>query len=194
MSKIENKQRQNFITARILITTFLTISIIGLLLWQHFHGGVPSHHILDRKDLPEISNWLGALLLPILTWLLLDKIENRISKQYLLKQQTKNKNTRILGLFLLGLVFGIVLAISFINNYKPFLDNILYIFLLLSLIVPIYYSEFILGFVLGMTYTFGAILPTVFMLIIAAVGYLIYRFIRPLIMRVRKTSVNNSIR
>ena len=186
MSTKENKQRQNFIVTRILITGIVAILILGLLLWQYFHGEVPSHHILDREDLPEISNWWGGLLLPILTWLLLSKIENRISKQDSLTQQTKDQNIKILGLFLLGLIFGIVLATSFMNDYKPFLNNVLYIFLVLSLIVPIYYSEFILGFVLGMTYTFGAILPTIFILIIAVFGFLIYRFIRPLILRVTK--------
>lgn len=184
MSTKENKQRQNFIVTRILITAIVAILIIGLLLWQNFHGEVPSHHILDREDLPEISNWWGGLLLPILTWLLLSRIENRINKQESLTQQTKVQNIKILGLFLIGLIFAIVLATSFMNDYKPFLDNVLYIFLILSVIVPIFYSEFILGFVLGMTYTFGAILPTVFVLIIAVLGFLIYRFIRPLIIRV----------
>ena len=172
--------------AKILIIGILTILIFGLLLWEHFHGGVPSHHILDRKDLPEISNWWSALLLPILIWLLLRKIENRISEQDLLIQQAKSQNIKIFGRFFLGLILGIVLAVSFTNDYKPFLDNVLYIFLILSLIIPIYYSEFIFGFVLAMTYTFGAILPTFFILIIAALGFLIYSFIRPLIMRVTK--------
>ena len=96
MSTKENKQRQNFIVTRILITGIVTFLILGLLLWQYFHGEVPSHHILDRKDLPEISNWWGGLLLPILTWLLLSKIENRISKQDSLTQETKDQNIKIL--------------------------------------------------------------------------------------------------
>lgn len=98
----------------------------------------------------------------------------------------KKQTLKIFGLFLLGLLFGILLAASFTNDYKPFLDNVLYIFFVLSLIVPIYYPEFILGFVPDMTYTFGAILPTAFILIIAAFGFLIYKFIRPLILRVMK--------
>lgn len=186
MSTKKNKQSQNCVLTKILITGIVTILILGLLLWQNLHGNVPSHHILNQEDLPKISNWWGALLLPMLTWLLLSKIENRISKQGLLPQQEKSQNIRILGLFLLGLIFGIVLATSFIKDYKPFLDNVLYILLALCLIVPIYYSEFIFGFVLGMTYTFGAILPTFFILIIAAVGFLLYRFIRPLILRATK--------
>ncbi|MFS8083441.1 MAG: hypothetical protein ACMG51_08320 [Ginsengibacter sp.] len=183
----EKKLKQTFLVARILITCFLSILILGLLLWQHFHGGGPSHHILARKDMPEISNWWGVLLLPILTWILLIRIENRINNQGILTQRSK---IRIFVLFFLGLILGIVLAISFANNFKSFLDNFLYIILILSLFVPTYFSEFILGFILGMTYTFGAVLPTAFMLIIAIFGFLIYRFIRPLFLRL-KFSVNN---
>lgn len=171
---------------RILITSIITILIFGLLFWEHFHGGVPSHHILQRKGLPEISNWWGGLLLPVLAWILWGRIEKRLNNQNTSMQQPKNQNIKMLGLFLLGLILGISIAVSFTNDYGFFLDNVLYILLILSLIVPIYYAEFIMGFVLGMTYTFGAVLPTIFILIIAALGFLIYRFIRPLMLSVTK--------
>jgi hypothetical protein len=177
---------KNSIMTRILITSITTILIFGLLFWEHFHGGVPGHHFLQRKDLPEISNWWGGLLLPVLTWILLGRMEKRLDKQESLMQQAKNQNIKFIGLFLCGLIFGILIAASFTNDYKSFLDNVLYILLVLSFIFPIYYSEFILGFIFGMTYTFGAILPTIFILIIAALGFLVYRFIRPLILRITK--------
>lgn len=188
ISTLENMQRKNAIPPRIFITGLVTILIFGLLFWQYFHDGVPSHHILQQKDLPEISNWWGALLLPALACVLLGRIEKRLTKQNLLAQQAKNQTIKITGLFLLGLILGILIAVSFTNDYKIFLDNVLYVFLVLSLLFPIYYAEFILGFILGMTYTFGAVLPTIFILIIAALGFLIYRFIRPLILRVTKAA------
>ena len=46
------------------ITGIVTAGIWSLLLWDHFNGGVPSHHIMHQKDLPAISNWWGGLLLP----------------------------------------------------------------------------------------------------------------------------------
>lgn len=171
---------------RIYLTSTVTLLIFGLLIWQYFHSGVPSHHILQQKDLPEISNWWGGLLLPALTWILLGLIGKRLNKQDILAQKAKNQRIRIIGLFLLGLFLGISIAVSFTNGYKLFLNNVLYVFLVFSLFFPLYYSEFILGFVLGMTYTFGAILPTIFILLIAVLGFLIYRFIRPLIFRVKK--------
>lgn len=179
-------QNKNFSRTRIFTMCIVTILMFLLLLWEHFHGGVPSHHILNRKGLPEISNWWGGLLIPVLTWILLGKVEKRLNKQDSLTQQSKKQNIQILGLLLSGLFLGILIAISFTNNYQLFLDNILYVFLVCSLFFPIYYSEFILGFILGMTYTFGAILPTIFILIIAALGFLIYKFIRPLFLRARK--------
>ncbi len=171
---------------KVFITGIVTILIFGLLLWEHFHGGVPSHHILQQKNLPEISNWWGGLLLPVLTWILLGRIERRLNKQNSLSQQTKKQTIKIIGLFLLGLILGILIVVSFTNGYQFFLDNVLYVFLVLSLLLPVFYAEFILGFILGMTYTFGAILPTIFILIIAAIGFLLYQFIRPLILKVTK--------
>jgi uncharacterized protein YacL len=183
---MEKIQSANLRKLRIILSVIISILILGLLLWGYFHGGVPSHHILDQKNLPAISNWWSGILLPILTWILLGKIKNRIEKQPKIDSQYKSELKRVLVRFSIGLVFGIILAVSFINNYNPFLDNVLYLLLILSFIIPIFLSEFILGFVLGMTYTFGAILPTAFILIMAAIGFVIYRFIRPLIIKLTR--------
>jgi hypothetical protein len=170
----------------LIITAVISVLIVGLLVWDYFHGGVPSHHILDQKDLPSISNWWSGILLPVLTWILLGRIKSNIEKQTKSESHYKSEIKNILWRFGIGLVFGIMLSVSFTNGFKFFLDNVLYILLILSFFIPIFYSEFILGFVLGMTYTFGAILPTGFILIIAAIGFLIYRFIRPLIIKLLK--------
>lgn len=179
-----NMQNKNTALPKILITATVTLVIFGLLFWQHLHGGVPSHHILQRADFPEISNWWGGLLLPVLTWLALGRIEKRLNKQVLSMQTIDNQNIKILGRFFLGITLGLLIAVSFTNDYQLFLDNVPFVLLLLSLLIPIYYSEFMLGFILGMSYTFGAFLPTVFILIFAGLGYLVFRFIRPLILRV----------
>lgn len=188
-----NMQPSNYTKSKVYITILAFMMILGLLVWQHFHGGVPSHHILQKKDLPEISNWWGALLIPGLTWFLLSRIEKRLHKKVLVQQETKNQTLKIFGLFILGLTFGLVIALSFTNNFKLLLDNILYVFLIISLFVPIFYAEFILGFIFGMTYTFGAILPTVFILILAALGFLIYRFIRPFRSQIFSRTKNKNI-
>jgi hypothetical protein len=173
-------QRKGYVTAKIVITGIAAILIFGFLFWEHFHGGVSSHFILHDKDLPEISNWWGGLLLPGLTWLLLGKIEKRLNNQKSVIDKSKSQKFSILVLFIVGIILGVLISVSFTSDYKPILDNILYVILVLSLLVRIYYAEFMLGFILGMIYTFGVVIPTIFIFIIGAVGFLLYRFIRPL--------------
>jgi hypothetical protein len=179
-------QRQKLKKIKAIIAGIVTFLIFGFLFWEHFHGGVTCHYILNQQDLPSISNWWSGLLLPILTWFLLSRIEKRLDKQSLQTKQTNNSISKIFWSFLTGLVFGVLLSTSFTSEYKPFLDNVPYILIVLSFIIPVFYSEFILGFVLGMAYTFGAILPMIFILIIASSGFIIYGFIRPLVLRTTK--------
>jgi hypothetical protein len=163
---------------RVFFTAAVSIITLTLLGWQHFHGGVPAHHILARKDLPVISNWWGALLIPLLTWISLQRIKRRT--QFAPTATSPSKSWLI---FFAGLAFGVSIALAFVNDFQPFLENVPYILLLLGLLIPIFYAEFILGFVLGMSYTFGAVLPTLFVLIMAGAGYILYRFLRPLLMK-----------
>ena len=181
---------------RVIITLVITILIAGLLIWQHFNGGVPSHYFLQRKDFPEMSNWWGLLLLPLLSWFLLGRVELRLTKNEKSSSSKDQAYKKIIALFFIGLIWSILIAVSFVNDYKAMLDLVPIIFLLLSLLIPIFYAEFILGFVLGMTYTLGAILPTIFVLVFAGVGFVIYRFVRPLILKLlsvltKKTPYNN---
>lgn len=184
-------ERQIPIKIKAIIVVIVTILISGFLFWEHSNGGVTSHHILHQEDLPSISNWWSGLLLPVLTWFLLSRIEKRLEKQYAQAKNTKSAIGRIFWIFLTGLCFGVLLSVSFVNEYKPILDNILYVLIGLSFIIPIFYAEFILGFILGMTYTFGAIIPTVFILIMAAIGMLTYRFIKPSVLRLTKKLGNS---
>ncbi len=189
----EIARRQSRSNINVLLTGIVTVFVLSLLICEHFHGGVASHHILQQQNLPAISNWWNGLILPTLTWFLIDKTEKRIGKQSSQGQPTNNLQRQALRLFITGLGLGVLIATSFTNGYTAFLDNVPYIILVLSLIIPIYYAEFILGFILGMTYTFGAILPTFFILILAAIGILTYGFIRPVIMKLTmklKSSLN----
>lgn len=186
----DNPHTQNSAKTKVFITGIVTVFIFCLLFWEHFHGGVASHHILHQQNLPAISNWWSGLLLPILTWILISRSEKRLRMQSAYLQQSGNLKSKLLGLFMIGLVLGVLIATSFTNEYNLFLDNILYIILMLSLIVPIYYAEFMLGFILGMTYTFGTILPTIFILVTAAIGIISYRFVRPAIMKLTMRFTN----
>lgn len=66
---------------RIYLTLFVLLAELAHLAWEHFHGGVVSHNILNRRDLPAISNLWGALLLPALAWFLSGFTQKRMRSQ-----------------------------------------------------------------------------------------------------------------
>jgi hypothetical protein len=175
---------------RIIFTAGMFVCTLILLLWAHFHGGVTTHHVLQQGNLPGISNWWNLLLLPLLTWITTIRIQQRISKSQLSGSRSVWKG--IITRFLIALILGITISISFLNDFQPVLQNVPYVFLLLSLFVPIFFMEFMLGFVLGMVFTFGAALPTAFMLVLSAFGWIIYTWIRPLFLRLFSTVIRRS--
>ena len=185
-------ERPNPNGTKVIITGTVTLFIFVVLLLEHFSGGVPSHHLLHQKDLPAISNWWSGAFLPVITWILLGRIEMRLDRQNKKQQQTNDWYKKIFGLFMIGLVFAVLIAVSFTYGYHLFLDNVIYFLLILSLIIPIYYPEFILGFILGMTFTFGAILPSIFILIFAVIGAIIYKFLSPMLIKLIRLITKHS--
>jgi len=137
--KHEIAQRQNRANIKVLITGIVTVFVLSLLIWEHFHGGVASHHLLQQQNLPAISNWWNALFLPLLTWLLLGRTEKRLGKQSSKGQQPNNLQgqAQAARLFITGLVLGVLISVSFVNGYSIFLDNVPFIILVLSLLLPI---------------------------------------------------------
>jgi hypothetical protein len=174
-----------FFKTRMYLTAIVTIAILSLLIWNYYHGGVPSHHILQREDLPEISNWWGAVLLPMLTCFLLYRIQERINNNNVDKSVSKKLTIVIYG-FLGALSFGILLStfFTFGNTEIPF--YMLIGLLLLAMFFPIYRSECLLGFVIGMSFTFGVVLPTGIGTIFAILGVIIYRCIQPVLLYITK--------
>jgi hypothetical protein len=179
-----------FLKTQLYFIGIVSIAIWSLLTWDYYHGGVPSHHLLHREDLPSFSNWWAGLLLPLLTWLLFSRIKKRLDSD-------KEKNSLLLNIplhilygFIGALLFGIVLSIFFTlgNDEVPF-----YMMMGLfaaSLFFPIYRAECFLGFVIGMTFTFGGVLPIGIGSILALFGAVLYLLIRPAIMFVSTKLIN----
>ena len=146
---------------RIYTTLMVTAAELAHLLWEHFNGGVISHHLLNRSDLPAISNWWGIFLLPLLTWITVYFIEQRSSKHLsdTSKVSSVHKNA-ILG-SCSAFIYGACLAFCFANGYQTALSYLFPGLFLLALLLPVFRAEFLLGFVLGMALIFGAILPMI---------------------------------
>jgi len=170
----------SFFKFRIYFAFFVAIAIGSLLVWNYTHGGVPSHHILADESLPQVSNWWGALLLPLLTWFLTYRIQRRISQSREKEEISRQIINTVLG-FVAALTFGVLLSVFFRLGYNDMTGNMMLIIFPLALFVPLYRSEYLLGFVIGMTYTFGAVLPTgigsILVLITAAIHLYIRSFI-----------------
>jgi hypothetical protein len=166
--------------ARLGIAVILTVTaaIWSLLGWQAFHGGVPAHHILHRADMPAISNWWGALLIPVLTWFLIRRIKPRAMT-----------NPKLVFLaFAAGALVGAAQAITFFTGHEAITSDIVLSLFVLALFLPIYRAECVLGFILAMTAPFGALLPTAFAAVMAMAGVILYRGVRLALARVFRAS------
>jgi uncharacterized membrane protein YeaQ/YmgE (transglycosylase-associated protein family) len=175
---------KRFFKIRVYFTSIIAISIWALLIWNHYHGGVPSHHILNDKNLPEISNWWGALLLPLLSWILFYRIKKRAVENIDNESKESDSQINIIYGFIGALFSGILLSVFFTLGYANFPAYVLLLILMSGLFFPIYRAEYILGFVIGMTFTFGAVLSIVIAFILALIGAFLYLCIRTLILYV----------
>lgn len=134
--------------------------------WEHLHGGVAAHHLLNRADLPAISNWWGLLLIPALAWILVGRVQWRLARQSARSFRRPRLPGAVLAGFAGALGYGVTLALAFTTSYH----GLEYVFLgafAVALLVPVYRAEFVLGFIVGMTFTFGAVLPTILAVVIA---------------------------
>lgn len=160
------------------IVITVSITIWSLLIWQHFTNGVPSHHPLANEEYPAISNWWGALLLPLITWYLVRRTIQRLHHIHSMDIFSRASREALLA-GIVAMAFSTTLAWCFLNGYEPYAGWMLQGALLCSLFIPLYRAEYLLGFILGMTYTIGAVLPTVIGAIYCVICAVVYLLIRP---------------
>lgn len=163
-----NRTKQS--SSRLLLTGVVVVFALAHLGWEYFHGGVASHHLLHRADLPAISNWWGAVVLPGLAWILLGPILSRSGASPETANRLLRLPPRALPRFLGSLMFGAALAIAFAYGYEAVCAGMFLSMFVIALVLPVYLGEYLLGFVLGMTVTFGGVLPVVIGLVFAAMS------------------------
>jgi hypothetical protein len=147
------------------------------ILFEYFNGGVVSHHLLAREDLPGFSNWWGLLTIPVLTWVVFSLIHRRDQLESQTKQNIKMKGNGAIIRFLFALLFGIIISIL----WELGLENVLQYFILTPFLIaffkPLYLPEYLLGFVIGMIYTFGGILPIIIGIALLIICFVINRLV-----------------
>lgn len=162
-------------------TGLALLAELGHLAWEHFHGGVRRHHLLHRADLPSVSNGWGLLLLPALAWYLIGRIDRRRGR---LEEGRPGplRNSVIMG-FAGALLFGLLLSGCFTFRYETWAGILFQGLFLLALVLPVYRAECVLGFVVGMTFVFGAVLPTAIASLLAGFSLLVHVTVHPLLVR-----------
>lgn len=154
---------------RIIITLIITLLVWGHILWDYFNGGIPTHYLLHDDNLPGIPNWLGGIILPFFTWVVLHRIHKRVDAP-------EHKDTFRLAVYRFLAALGISVLISiFFTTGVDVIDYIMLAIFALAFVFPLYKAEFLLGWVLGSAYTFGAMIPMVMGLIFAGVLFLFYK-------------------
>jgi hypothetical protein len=128
---------QPFKLHRLLLVAAASLYIWALLAFEHYNGGVVSHHLLQREDLPAISNWWGALVVPLLSWFLSGLIYKRVVTAY--------PFAVVVG-FIAALLFGVLLSVLFVYQ-QQMLPGVMLSLPVLALLFPLYRTECLLGFV-----------------------------------------------
>ena len=144
--------------------------------WEYPHGCVLSHHLLANPDLPAVSNWWGLLLVPLLTWWTVGRIERRAR---LAASAGRPLAPAPLIAFLCALAYGATLAALFAAG-NPLVDYLFFGLLALGLVVRLWHAEYLLGFVLGFVWVAGPGLPAMFGAVIAVFSWLVHAAARAL--------------
>lgn len=144
--------------------------------WEYTHGGVASHHLLARGDLPAVSNWWGLLILPLLGWLASWTAMRRAAVD-------RRAAGRSVCAFLGALLVGLALSLSFAAGHESLASGIFFTALAAGLLLPTYRAEYVFGFVLGMTFVLGSVLPTMAASVGAAISAAAFFLVRPVMVR-----------
>ena len=146
--------------------------IVASLGWEVTHGGVKSHHLLDRPDLPAISNAWGLLVLPALGALAGGVVARRLTRG-------NGSLSHALVAFGGALAMGAALSAAFTTGRESPTFALFMATLSAGCVLRTYRAEYVFGFVLGMTFVFGSVLPTLVAAVAASVAAVVHLGLRP---------------
>ncbi len=174
------RTRQHHNDQRLLFVLLIAAFAVLHLTLEMLTGGVRTHYPLMREDLPALSNWWGLLVLPLFGWI----------AHYFAEQE--NSGVGILGLrkvafyrLVCGFAYGALIATGFELGLGQMPLYLLLGLLLGGIVYPLYRGELMLGLVMGMTYTFGAIIPTVLIGLLAIVSLITHNTARFVVAKLR---------
>lgn len=163
---------------RIVITIGAFVWTLTFILGEYFGDGVITHHLLARDDMPGVSNWWGLLSIPLLTLIVIHLILKRQNKNVRNDQIEPNTQSDILKHFFGAFTFGILLSIFWELGMEHILQYLILLPIAISFFRPVHFPECLLGFALGMIYTFGGILPIIIGMVLLVLCFFVNKVIR----------------
>ena len=178
VKKLTNKHIAGF-------TLAVTVLMWSQLLYQYLTDGVPIHMFLHREDMPSISNYWSGLILPMFTAIVLFFIQKKTRRMdpAAAASELSKATYGLIG----GAAFGAILSLFFALGYSSPPSFMMLGAIVLSFFLPIYKPANYLGFVLGMTYLFGATLPIVIGLVLFTILRITY-FLAQMVKRLVRKS------
>ena len=175
-NEMEEKQFNKIRNGFLLAVVFFAVCHLT---WEYLNGGVVTHHLFMRADLPGLSNWWGLLILPLMVLLSATVIKKRIST----KSNAKTLPQSVLVGFFGMLLVSTVQSIAFVNGLPNVTMCLALGVVISALFLPLYRMEYILGHVIGSTFVFGPAIPFAGVLMFAPLSLLSHKCIKPLLLR-----------
>lgn len=121
----------------------------------------------------------------MLTWFLTGRVAERIAGASEDGEPSVLawRNARI-G-FLAALGYAAALATAYMSGRDEISAILFQLLPFFGLVAPIFHAESVLGFVLGLTYSFGAVLPTFIATVMSVIGAIVYLVPRAELRRLR---------
>ena len=129
----------------------MTTALVQLV-WEHSHGGILRHHLLNDASLPAVSNVWALLAMPLL---------GALAGWVVTRRTRKRPGALIPAIagFLGSLLGGVALSVAFVTSGEAAATQVMMALLVAAVLFPVYRAEYLFGFVMGMTFVFGPVLP-----------------------------------
>lgn len=141
------------IAPRLGLVALVAIAESAHLAWEATHGGIVSHHLLNDPAMPALWNGWGLLVLPAIAWVASARVLRAEARTWRVHRPAV---LRLAG----ALVAGAALSMAFAGGREDAASAVLATVALAALAIRAWRPELLLGWVLGMSLTFGALLPT----------------------------------
>ena len=164
---------QRIIQNKIPFVALVVLLVATHIAWDYYNGGVPTHYLLHNKDLPGFSNWWGLLTIPLSTIISIYVIQGNYKKN-----PTPNELSKITYGFIAGLFLGVLLGILWIFDLQSIMPFVIGMPIMISFFTPVHYAHNFLGFILGMSYTFGGVLSIIIGLVLVLLSFLVWIIFR----------------